>query len=89
MGLRLLPDRGMELVVCAVAVVAAAAASLGGGGERVERETRDGSCKVDNGKCGNGSGFDGSSGRRGVGDASDGGGANVGGCGSFEFAVSG
>ena len=32
-GLRLLPDRGMELVVCAVAVVAAAAASLGGGGE--------------------------------------------------------
>ena len=55
----------------------------------VERETpRDGSCKVDNGKCGNGSGFDGGSGR-GVGDASDGGGASVGGCGSCEFSAMG
>ena len=55
----------------------------------VERETpRDGSCKVDNGKCGNGSGFDGSSGR-GVVDASAGSGASVGVCGSCEFAASG
>ena len=56
----------------------------------VERETRDGSCKVDNGKCGNGSGFDG--GRDsgcGVGDANVGGGASVSGCDSFEFAASG